>query len=422
MNINIYRNIYSTQVEATFNIAKWLDLIKRGSKHTKSIIDARKGMLDYKKAKNNTPCCTFNFIFNKNKTNDNIIRPTGYLYFDIDKEDFDISVLDTNKIFAYWHSFGGKGYTILVKVQGLTLQNYKSTIEYISKDLNIFGHIDSQARKATQFTILSYDPNLFFNNNSFVYNAVEQKSATTPRHHFSDINDIKVPLPIYKEEDKKINKSSGTFMQLKFKVLLDEYAEDCVYIPEGKPYYDCVLPYDKNGHIRKIMIGERHTILSIYMNNLLCLNPDMSAEQAAFTLRCICDKYCEDQVSDESINNIVSYKYKQRADGTLKPYALKIKKYWIDPNVKDKFDCYLNKRREPVDNALDSFFGDELLNIEHKITYKFIADFCGISERTVKRRLSDIHKELLNEHNETFLKKKRINNKSKLKLHEQPRN
>ncbi len=63
---------------------------------------------------------------------------------------------------AYYRSFRLQGYNIIVRVDGLTLSNFKSTYEHICKDLGLSEEVyDTCAKKATQFSVLSFDKDIY---------------------------------------------------------------------------------------------------------------------------------------------------------------------------------------------------------------------------------------------------------------------
>ena len=176
--VNTYDSIKNPKVVSTTSITNWLKLITT-SEHSATIIKARNGELDYDKTKASLPCVTYNFLYNDYKKDKNIISGTGFIYIDIDDESFDVNLLESDKVYAYYKSFGGNGYAIIVKVEGLTLQNFKSTYRSIIEQLRIESYIDFNAIKASQFNVLSYDENIFINENSIIFQPVNKKVSSS---------------------------------------------------------------------------------------------------------------------------------------------------------------------------------------------------------------------------------------------------
>src|SRR3989339_1989299 len=106
MNIKYYNKMAEPTVAKTIRITEWLDLIKQ-SDYVAQINEGRSDPDQYDIVKLSLPCVTYNFLFDYYKTNKNIKTGTGFLYIDIDNPEFDIAMLDLNKIYAYHHSYGG---------------------------------------------------------------------------------------------------------------------------------------------------------------------------------------------------------------------------------------------------------------------------------------------------------------------------
>ena len=159
-------------VNSTIDVTQWLDMIKEKSPTAEMIIRARQNPDMYDDIKRSIPCVTYNFKYNGYKRDENIEHSTGILYIDIDAPDFEVNNLDKSKVFSFYHSFGGQGYAILVKVLGLTPNNFKETYQYIVEDLGLKDYVDRRAIKPSQFNVLSYDEDLFLNMNSSVFPSI----------------------------------------------------------------------------------------------------------------------------------------------------------------------------------------------------------------------------------------------------------
>lgn len=170
MEINAYVNIKQPKVVSTTSTDDWFNLIK-DSEYKSEILKARNNKSIYGLIKASMPCVTFNFLYEDYKKDVNLMAPTGVMYIDIDNPMFEPKNLDTSKVFSYYHSFGGVGYALLVKVNGLTKENFKSTYYNICKELNIIEYVDPNAIKPSQFNVLSYDTDIFINKNSKVFDS-----------------------------------------------------------------------------------------------------------------------------------------------------------------------------------------------------------------------------------------------------------
>ncbi|WP_454046813.1 hypothetical protein [Chryseobacterium sp. Marseille-Q8038] len=92
------------------------------------------------------------------------MNPTGYLYLDVDgmtEQDFEIN---TTYICAYWRSLSNTGMTLVVKVDGLTLNNFKEATKKIARLLDI--PYDEKAVSIDRLTVLPYDRHAYFNSST----------------------------------------------------------------------------------------------------------------------------------------------------------------------------------------------------------------------------------------------------------------
>jgi hypothetical protein len=293
--INTYESITNPRVVSTTTINDWLNQIKH-SEYSEQIINARLNHCDYNTTKASLPCVTHNFLYNGYKKDTNIINSTGLLYIDIDNPEFNISQLDTSKVFSYYHSFGGLGYAILVKVSGLTPNNFKSTYSNITTALGISDYVDVQAAKASQFNVLSYDSNIFINYDCVTFSAVDAPS--------SDVN---------QREKKAYTPKEGAYLSIRFDNL-DEIEFDGEYTVNwnGYEYIKCFIPFRK-------ITSKRNNMLLSYCSNLVYLNPTISIKRTISIMQSVNLIGCKDPVGDDQLHRIVKSVHKYLKNCTLKP-------------------------------------------------------------------------------------------------------
>ena len=179
-SVNVYQNVSKPTVNQTISIYDWLEKIK-SSEYSETIKQARifgKDSDIYKSIKKSIPCVTYNFLFKDYKKNSNIFSSTGLIFIDIDNSDFDINTINKDKVFCYYKSFGGNGYSILVKVENLDYNNFEETYLNIVNELNLMTYYDDKAVKHTQYSILSFDPNIFINHNSYIFKSNQNKKVS----------------------------------------------------------------------------------------------------------------------------------------------------------------------------------------------------------------------------------------------------
>ena len=174
MLINEFLSIKDSSVHSSIELTEILNRIKSDELNHKKINYIRSlkecDTTEYKFMKSRLPIVCFNFTFNNFKRNENIIKSTGLIYLDIDKE-YNIEKLDKTKVYSYWKSVGGKGWGILVKCNNVTLENFKETYLNVVKELNIEDVYDIGARKATQPCFISSDENIYINDDSYTFDA-----------------------------------------------------------------------------------------------------------------------------------------------------------------------------------------------------------------------------------------------------------
>ncbi|MCA9381592.1 hypothetical protein KC678_04970, partial [Candidatus Dojkabacteria bacterium] len=191
-----YNNIKSSEVEAKIGIDEVFKIIKEGDSKLEFIKLARnyeKGSENYDSIKTSIiPTFRFNFLFEGKASNKNITEATGLIFIDIDNLD---ELPDSDFIYAKWKSISLTGYGVLVKVDGLTQNNFNNIYDEISKLLGVSS--DSGARKPTQQTVQSFDPDIYINHDSRVYNCANSK---------------KVPFPIKQKKEKGGLTTNDTFL------------------------------------------------------------------------------------------------------------------------------------------------------------------------------------------------------------------
>jgi len=131
-----------------------------------------------------TPVVTWNADFDNKRSLKNIKSLSGYIYMDVD--DFSvISQAEVRRILtdnaldfvkAVWDSFGGNGIGFLVKVDNLTVDNFKWTWTSVVKKFDgINIKIDKATKDITRINVLSYDENIFIRENCNSILAIEEK-------------------------------------------------------------------------------------------------------------------------------------------------------------------------------------------------------------------------------------------------------
>jgi hypothetical protein len=358
-------------VNSIIDVTQWLDMIKQKSPTAEMIIRARQNPDMYEYIKRSIPCVTYNFKYNGYKRDENIEHSTGILYIDIDAPDFEVNNLDKSKVFSFYHSFGGQGYAILVKVLGLTPNNFKETYQYIVEDLGLKDYVDRRAIKPSQFNVLSYDEDLFLNMNSSVFPSIPAPQSSQ----------------LIKEEI--YTKDSGANYSIRYDNLNEiEINGNYVVNWEGYDYIRCFIPFTK---VRK---GNRNASLLSYCNNLIYLNPTIRIERATKIMNAVNERMCHEPMSEYEINQIIHSIYRYKEEGSLKPILYhKKRKIVFSPyselSREDKLDICIKEiaqhRRDLSEQKLRDIFENWDFEKYGKITQRKVFNNFPISKKTTAK-------------------------------------
>lgn len=383
--LNYFSCTKNCNVIGEISVFEWLEYIKNG-KYSNTILKARNGEIDYDTTKTETlPCVVYNFNFNSYKNKSNITNPTGLLYIDIDAPDFKIENVNKKDIFTYYKSFGGKGYSIVVKVDYLSEYNFNETYAYICSELGISNYVDLGARKTTQFNVVSYDNNLYLNTNSKIFKSINLS-----------------PLSETNKKKKAYSTQWGVNgNNVRFDNKLDFLENEEMFIKniDGFDFIQAKLLYKK-------VSSNRNNILLAYCTNLVWLNPNIYEDRLHSIMTAVNYNNFTNPVDEPQLQRVIHSVLKYKKEGTLSTVGVVKRKALfgkfcgltkgqklaicreISSEVKEKTS------REKIQNILDCW------NFEHlgKITQQSIYKNHNISKKTVEKYYKDFKKsiEILN--------------------------
>jgi hypothetical protein len=181
MNVTIYKKATDVSNGFTKDVLFCLERIKQGK--SKDTIDWLRSLsqIDYDKNKSKLPGVCFNGVF-EYRSIAGIKEHSGLCILDFDKFetsqdaiDFRNSIADNNYIFSCWISPSGKGVKALVKIPA-DIQNHK---EYFKSIKNYYNHPnwDDSGSDVSRFCFESYDPDLYINENSVLWDKIDLKEA-----------------------------------------------------------------------------------------------------------------------------------------------------------------------------------------------------------------------------------------------------
>lgn len=384
--LNYYKNVKNPVVVSATTSSDWFSMIKE-SEYSDIILSARNGELDYDEVKlKQIPAVTYNFLYNKYKEDKNIISCTGLIYFDIDDPSFDPRTIDRSKVYALYHSFGGYGWSIICRIDGLTKENFELNYSFLIKELGIESFVDFNAKKASQFNVLSFDPNISVNDKSVVFQALNKENNCT-----QSVGNLGY------QEKKAYTHGLGT---LRFDNLDEiEFDGDWTVNWEGYDWVRCWIP------IKKKTSGRNNLLLS-YTNNLVWLNPHISKERCLEVISAVNRIAFITPVGMDQLQRIINSVFKYKHQGTLKPIIFKKKRKIIFKKkskltAEDKREivlalCNEKKAKDSKQKIYQVIEGWDFNN--GKLSIRNVAKFGSINKKTVQKYWNEF-KEYVNQLN-----------------------
>ncbi len=317
--INNFANCKSPKVLGKISIEEFLHKIKHGDENLLNIKNAReygKGHYQYDKIKTTVlPTYRFNFYMEDTAKNLNVTGATGLIYIDVDDN---IEIPHSDFIYAKWRSLSNTGYGILVKVDNLTIDNFKDVYDSLGSILGI--KVDDGARKAIQQNVLSYDPSLYCNINSRVYEYEHSKKASP--------NSIKK-----KEECIVVNDASVNQNRIKERIdnsyeyfVGDNSDREYLYFEEKIMICAPFMPW------HGVEKGNRNNLLFRILSQFALLNPDLGKDYLLAKSNHY-NKKMQPFLSRNEIYSIISSVLEKRKEGTLVMHYNRERLILFNPNL-----------------------------------------------------------------------------------------
>ena len=317
--INNFTNCKSPEVLGKISIEDFLHKIKHGDENLLNIKNARefgKGHDQYDKIKTTVlPTYRFNFHMEGTAKNLNVTDATGLIYIDVDDN---IEIPHSDFIYAKWRSLSNTGYGILVKVDNLTLDNFKDVYDSLGMTLGI--KVDDGARKAIQQNVLSYDPSLYCNCNSRVYEYEHSKKASPnsikKKRECIGVNDASVNQNRIKE---RIDNSYEYFVG-------DNSEKEYLFFEEKIMICAPFMPW------HGVEKGNRNNLLFRILSQFALLNPDLGKDYLLAKSNHY-NKKMQPFLSRNEIYSVISSVLEKRKEGTLVMYYNKERLILFNPNL-----------------------------------------------------------------------------------------
>jgi hypothetical protein len=357
------------------------DIIERAREIGKETQEKRK---EYDRLKAKLNCVSINATYNKRKRNENLKELSGYVYVDIDGQNFDINEFNSDPyVHASWYSISGKDVGAIIKTDNYNENKFKG---YWSEIANYFKdkygiELDKQTSHVSRLNAISYDRNIYINNDSLIF-SVDVEEEFKPEKPFENIFEQSIGNrlidPLTGKPDHQLINS---LLKTQLPDELYNLEEECTYIEDGYDVRNIFIRLNsiKEGNRNRILLHVAYTI--IYNMNDVNLNELTTALSSINTSRCQ-SKYSFDEL-------------KKLADNVLKSYnpslvSTKKQKYWVNPYLelnKGEKISIINKMRgkhtkeKNFNKIINSIKNHPNLNT---ITQKEVAELSGRSIRTIK--------------------------------------
>ncbi len=304
---DIISRIRTGTTEQNPNLFKYIRTLSKGERD------------QYKKT--TIPCYSPTFIYTGYRKKDNIKNTNNLIYLDIDKQGFDPDKhLDKSKIITYYHTLSGRGYAILVATDHtLSVQNFKSFYVSVVEQLNLQNYYDPIVNRHNVAMSVSYDPYLYLNESEIYKFTYVEKPKFVKKKKYT-VNNTSVYQP------PNSNSNSDT---IRFNNCADlkGYNTDGILLSKKKD-----IPVVKVCHYKKIKAERsRNTILSVYANNLLWLNPSIEESHFRNQIHQCNINFFIDPLPTNQVNKMINHKLLTLKKGELIP-VITNRKIVIHPN------------------------------------------------------------------------------------------
>lgn len=412
-NIMINKIDYCTNraITGSFeNIQEVVEFIRNPPpEHLRKVEYARtleRGSEEYKTIKiHKLPAITINFNFSDSYiTGKNVVESTGYLYIDVDnmtEQNFDINIA---YVCAYWRSLSDTGLTLVVKVDGLTPDNFKIVTQEIAKLLDI--PFDKYAVSIDRLTVLSYDPNAYHNDNVEVFPVAEMMPTQS-------VELVQDNLTIDTEKSTQYNTILKTntigYDYIGYKLRFNN-------LDELLQHYDII--FDENGlydfgrenklkysliyvPFRKIVEGERENILKSIAYQLIALNKTADKDLILKYLYAINYGKMSPPLENREIETTVNKIYKNLNE--VEPFLNAERRFIYDKsknftptekrrlNIKKVHQDRTNKTQSELLEVMKNWD----LDLHGKMTIKKLAKVAIKDPKTVQKYYTKLKKEIL---------------------------
>ena len=212
IKLSYYSNVKQVKATKVLGLQSFLEGVKNGEWQD-IVLDVRNKKIDKKKDAV-IPAVTLSALFSEKRSKDAFIEKTGIMQIDVDAKDQDMTIVNRDSVekdpytYALFDSISGNGgFKVLVRIDK-TIEHkeiFDSLKIYYLKHYNIL--IDIQCSDITRLCYVSYDPDLYLNENAKVYSERYTREQKTFNKKFDKFSAPRITI----EEDlaNAINEASG---------------------------------------------------------------------------------------------------------------------------------------------------------------------------------------------------------------------
>lgn len=338
--INLCQSITNRNIiRSVKNLEEYINLIKSEKPQNELIMKLRslyRTNPEFDKIKKyQLPCAVLHFNYDRYIKQDNTLSSTGYLYFDID-EAIDEEILKSNPyIAAYWKSVSGRGYGLAIRILGITRENYASVFTEVAKMLKL--PIDYNAKSVDRLTVLSYDPNAYYNPKALEIKVEDlDLSSENPPIFRNIINNTQPHIVYNATENSKIRYDNLDDI---IKNMNFNFVDGVCDLKDNKiPYASAFMP-------KNVKKGNREKTLGLFCEQFLALNPHIPKEHFERIMKSLNIKNLEEPLGARELKSIIDKKWSKRY--YLKPFNNNQRRFIFE----DKNLPLIEKRKKIIDAA-----------------------------------------------------------------------
>lgn len=385
MMFNFYENVRAPKVLRNMPLDEYVEAVRTGL-YSKNVLKARecgKGSEMYNLLKLNQPAVTINYQFRESRRNDNAIKSSGYIMFDFDNGSLDFSTLDKSRVAFIHKSFGGNGHTCAVRVENCNPTNFKRGYDWVSENLGFSNIYDKNARSISQATVISFDPEILYNQESevFDFSTLESKETIT----LDDFNNPNLFTP--NNDLKKIGINGGEHISIGKGYRFDNSSD--YFLGEYKDLryrFGQFEIVEVSGVFNfKILEGARNNFIFVNASNLKYLNPNIQFEAFAHILKYLNGHSCETPLNDKEVNKIAEGVYSRNPSPVVKQRKIVFNKEnftFTKTDYSKILGLYQKEKAEKEKVASMAAFLEEY-TLDEKITKNTFRIGLGMNHNTV---------------------------------------